>query len=89
MKTVNKSDGLTIKPSKKPVRVDAHYVSHEIQHLLHFEAGFLFTVRELLLKPGKSVQEFLFDDRSKYVKPYRFFNFHFGHFHANCTLFLC
>ena len=94
MKTVNKSDGLTIKPSKKPVRVDAHYVSHEIQHLLHFEAGFLFTVRELLLKPGKSVQEFLFDDRSKYVKPIVFliftsviFTLIAHYFHVDYSLF--
>lgn len=94
MKTVNESDELTIKPSKKPVRVDAHYVSHEIQHLLHFEAGFLFTVRELLLRLGKSVREFLFDDRSKYVKPIVFliftsviFTLIAHYFHVDYSLF--
>ena len=55
--------------SKNIKRIDAHYISHEIQHLLHFEKGFPFTVRELLLRPGKSVREFLFEDRNKYVKP--------------------
>ncbi len=63
------------KPSKQLKRIDVHYISHEIQHLLHFEKGFLFTVRELLLRPGKSVREFLFDDRSKYVKPVIFLIF--------------
>jgi hypothetical protein len=50
-------------------RIDAHYVSHEIQHLFHLESGFLYTVKELLLRPGKAVREFLFRDRSKLVKP--------------------
>jgi hypothetical protein len=54
---------------KKLKRIDAHYISHEIQHLLHFEKGFLFTVKVLLLRPGKSVRDFLFEDRTKYVKP--------------------
>ena len=56
-------------PSKNIKRIDAHYISHEIQHLLHFEKGFPLTVKELLLRPGKSVREFLFEDRNKYVKP--------------------
>ena len=55
--------------SKNIKRIDAHYISHEIQHLFHFEKGFPFTLRELLLRPGKSVREFLFEDRNKYVKP--------------------
>ncbi|MDZ7897873.1 MAG: DUF3667 domain-containing protein [Arcicella sp.] len=63
------------KPSNKPKRIDGHYLSHEIQHLLHFEKGFLFTARELLLRPGKAVREFIFDDRNKYVKPIIFLIF--------------
>ena len=75
MKNITGTDGLTVETKKKPARVDAHYVSHEIQHLLHFEKGFLFTVRELLLRPGKSVREFMFEDRSKYMKPVVFLIF--------------
>jgi hypothetical protein len=53
-------------------RIDGQYISHEIQHILHFEKGFLFTLKNLLLKPGKSIREFLFEDRDKYVKPILF-----------------
>lgn len=58
------------KPKLK--RINGHYISHEIQHLLHFEKGFFFTVKELLLRPGKSIREYLFEDREKYVKPILF-----------------
>ena len=50
-------------------RVDFHYISHEVQHLLHFEKGFLFTVKELLLRPGQTVKEFISYNRSRLVKP--------------------
>jgi hypothetical protein len=63
------SDADVAEATKKPKRIDVHYVSHEIQHLFHVEKGFLFTVKELLLRPGKAIREFLFEDRSKLVKP--------------------
>jgi hypothetical protein len=44
-------------------RIDGHYILHEIEHILHFERGILFTVRELLLRPGKSVKEFISDKK--------------------------
>lgn len=50
-------------------RIDGHYILHEIEHILHFERGILFTVRELLLRPGKSVKEFISDNRGRLVKP--------------------
>jgi hypothetical protein len=50
-------------------RVDSHYVLHEIQHILHFEKGILYTVKELLIRPEKSIKEFIADDRSRLVKP--------------------
>jgi len=50
-------------------RIDGHYISHEIEHLLHFERGILYTVRELLLRPGATVRRFISDDRSRLVKP--------------------
>ncbi len=73
----NREDNIEIKkePPKSLQRIDAHFISHEIQHLLHFEKGFLFTVKELLLRPGKSIREFLFEDRNKYVKPLIFLIF--------------
>lgn len=50
-------------------RIDSHYIIHEIVHVLHFEKGILFTIRELLLRPGKNIQEFLSGNRGRLVKP--------------------
>lgn len=56
-------------------RIDFSYITHEIQHLLHFERGFHFTAWHLIIKPGKTIRTYLFENRSKYVKPivYLFF----------------
>lgn len=56
-------------------RIDAHYISHEIQHLLHFEKGFLHTVKELLIRPGQSVKEHITENRGKHIKPIPFLIF--------------
>ncbi len=50
-------------------RIDFHYISHEVQHQLHFEKGFLYTIKELLLRPGKGIKEFIAFNRSRLVKP--------------------
>lgn len=53
-------------------RIDGHYIIHEIEHVLHFEKGILFTIRELLLQPGKNVRDFFAENRSRLVKPVLF-----------------
>lgn len=50
-------------------RIDKHYLSHEILHLLHFEKGFPYTFRQLITRPGHSIREFITEDRSKHMKP--------------------
>lgn len=50
-------------------RIDAHYIQHEIEHVLHLEKGILYTVKELILRPGKRVREFIHEDRNRLVKP--------------------
>ncbi|NIG55027.1 DUF3667 domain-containing protein [Chitinophaga sp. Cy-1792] len=50
-------------------RVDGHYILHEVQHVLHFEKGILYTIKELLIRPGKNIRGFLTEDRSRLVKP--------------------
>ena len=50
-------------------RIDAHYIKHEIEHVLHYDKGILFTVKELLLRPGKNVREFFTENRNRLVKP--------------------
>ena len=53
-------------------RIDHTYISHEITHLLHLDRGFFFTIRELFLRPGKTVRNFLFENRNSHVKPILF-----------------
>ncbi|QNK64075.1 DUF3667 domain-containing protein [Pedobacter sp. PAMC26386] len=50
-------------------RIDGHYIRHEIEHVLHFEKGILFTIRELLIRPGQNIREFITENRSRLVKP--------------------
>ena len=50
-------------------RIDSHYIQHEIEHIFHFERGILYTIKELLLRPGLRINEFLKDNRNRLVKP--------------------
>lgn len=53
-------------------RVDSHYILHEIQHILHFEKGILYTIKELVIRPGKNIKEFITHNRNRLVKPILF-----------------
>ncbi len=50
-------------------RINGHYIVHEIEHVLHFEKGILYTIRELLIRPGENVRLFIKENRSRLVKP--------------------
>ncbi|MGY5251832.1 DUF3667 domain-containing protein [Sphingobacterium spiritivorum] len=50
-------------------RINGHYIKHEIEHVLHFEKGILYTIKALLLHPGASVREFISQNRNRLVKP--------------------
>lgn len=50
-------------------RIDGHYIMHEIEHVLHFERGILYTIRELITKPGQNIRNYLSENRSRLVKP--------------------
>lgn len=50
-------------------RIDGHYIIHEIKHVLHFEKGILYTIRELLTNPGENVRNFISKNRVRLVKP--------------------
>jgi hypothetical protein len=50
-------------------RIDGHYIMHEIEHVLHFERGILYTIRELITNPGQNVKNYLNENRTKLVKP--------------------
>lgn len=50
-------------------RIDAHYILHEIEHVIHFERGILYTIKELVINPGKSIRNYISENRSRLVKP--------------------
>ncbi|MFB9861868.1 DUF3667 domain-containing protein [Rufibacter immobilis] len=50
-------------------RIDGHYIWHEIEHVLHFERGILYTIRELITSPGRNVRNYISENRSRLVKP--------------------
>ncbi len=69
LNTPNQNIPQEVEPKKGLTRIDSQYVSHEMQHLFHLEKGYIFTIKQLLFRPGKAVREFLYEDRNKYVKP--------------------
>jgi hypothetical protein len=50
-------------------RIDGHYIIHEIEHVLHFERGILYTIRELITNPRQNVRSYLTENRNRLVKP--------------------
>ncbi len=50
-------------------RIDGQYILHEIEHVLHFERGILYTIRSLVTNPGQTIRNFLTGTRSRLVKP--------------------
>lgn len=50
-------------------RINGHYIVHEIEHVLHFERGILYTIRELITNPGLNISNYLTENRSRLVKP--------------------
>ena len=53
----------------QPSRIDIKYIIREIGSVLSFKKGILFTIKELLIRPGQSVRSFILEDRHRLVKP--------------------
>ena len=53
-------------------RIDSRYIITEIRNLFYFEKGFFYTIKELIIRPGKSVREFISESRYRLVKPITF-----------------
>ena len=52
--------------------IDGKYIFDETRSVFNLEKGILFTVKNLFLKPGQTVREFMNEDRTKLVKPILF-----------------
>lgn len=50
-------------------RIDGKYIWIEISSVINFDRGIFYTIRELILRPGNTVREFLLYDRNRIVKP--------------------
>lgn len=50
-------------------RINGHYIIHEIEHVLHFERGILYTIKELITNPAQNIRNYLTENRNRLVKP--------------------
>jgi len=55
--------------SKGIKRIDKNYIFSEIGSVLNFNKGILYTIKELLIRPGVTIRKFIFEDRQRLVKP--------------------
>jgi len=53
-------------------RIDRKYIATEISSILNFDKGILYTIRELIIRPGSTIREFILKDRNRIVKPITF-----------------
>lgn len=51
-------------------KLNLHFIWHDIQHgLFHFDEGIYYSIKELYLRPGHSIREFIQGKRVKHFKP--------------------
>lgn len=50
-------------------RIDEKYIINEVTSVLNFDRGILYTIKELVLRPGVTVRKFIAEDRNRLVKP--------------------
>lgn len=50
-------------------RIDGRYIANQVTSVLNFDRGILYTIKELLIRPGVTVRKFISEDRNRLVKP--------------------
>ncbi len=51
-------------------RIDWHFLGHELEHsVLHMDRGIFYTLKNLMLRPGRMIRDYLEGRRANYVKP--------------------
>jgi len=53
-------------------RIDGRYIVQEIGDFFLANRGMLYTIKNILISPGKSVRAFIAEDRYRFVKPITF-----------------
>lgn len=54
---------------KETKRIDRKYITEEISSVLNFDKGIFYTIKELFIRPGDTVKNFVDGDRKRIVKP--------------------
>ena len=57
---------------QKLERINSGYIISEIASVLNFQKGIFHTIKELLIKPGQNIRQFISEDRNRLVKPILF-----------------
>ena len=55
--------GLEVEGREVLKRIDGKYIWDEIRSVLNFDKGIFYTIKELFIRPGDTVREFLIYDR--------------------------
>ena len=53
-------------------RIDGRYIISEIADFFFAHKGLMYTIKRVLISPGKSVRQFITEDRYRFVKPITF-----------------
>lgn len=72
-------------------RINAHFLWHDVQHgLLHFDNGIPYSIKQLFIRPGHSIREFIEGKRVRHFKPLSLvavlaalYGFLYHYFHIN------
>ena len=54
---------------KEPKRINRQYILDEISSVLNFDKGIFYTIKELFIRPGSTVEKYINGDRKRIVKP--------------------
>lgn len=69
-KTPEKSDDFGIFNIERPIRrITFKTVIQDLANTFNLERGIIYTIRELVLRPGKSIRDYLGTGRFKYMNP--------------------
>lgn len=55
-----------------PTKLDWRFVIEEARMVIDLDKGILYTIKEVLLRPGASIRHYLNVDRSKFMRPFLF-----------------
>ena len=53
-------------------RIDGQYMIHEIGDFFSANRGMIYTIKNILIRPGESVRHFIAENRYRFVKPITF-----------------